>query len=197
MTEEAHTRGSGMQLARNNRHEQKEGHNHRDVDKAKHQKDEDHKQSAKKKKGQVDSPQPSLVRSWNWYSGQRVGEAANPGPTRQKETNVVCVLNPAALHGKLHEILRIPADVYCIAETSCTGYAQKIFQKEAKPYGYTCHWSAPTLNRKETTDDRVRLSHAHLAPILPRDHFNNFPFRTPHSSHPKPRKAFSQHFSHP
>ena len=90
--------------------------------------------------------------------GCRVGEASNPGPSRQPAAKLqLCVLNPTAIHGKTEDVLEVGADVYCVSETSATDYAQKIVSRELEKGGVKSFWSLPAPHKFATQDGRPSL----------------------------------------
>ena len=110
---------------------------------------------------------------WNGYglfdflSGVRVGEAANPGPEMEDpccngdggQLSVVkfTVCNPSAIFGKTDEFRALGGDLVFVAETSATATALPIVRKSLKGLGYRSFFSKPVSSLKEDSVARPSL----------------------------------------
>ena len=80
---------------------------------------------------------------WNPYNGQRIGEAANPGPGPERAIKFV-VTNPTCIAKKTEDYLNLQSDIISASETAATWSAQRRFGQAMHRQGYKTLWSPPT-----------------------------------------------------
>eukprot|EP00438_Fugacium_kawagutii_P026178 Skav220536 [mRNA] locus=scaffold1629:218190:228022:+ [translate_table: standard] len=93
------------------------------------------------------------------YRGERIGEAANPGPSQSKKpcAMTLAAINPTSLQNK-HDAFRSLASThrvhtFCCSETSATKAVQASFQRFMHGLKYRSIWSAPVPPHSSSYDE--------------------------------------------
>jgi hypothetical protein len=104
----------------------------------------------------------------NFLSGNRIGEASNPGPKVR-----IAVINPTALNGKTDDIINLNSQIILASETSATDYAQKLIMRDFEKKSFKCSFSNPVPDKKLTQDGRPSLRGDAIGTAV----ISNTPFR--------------------
>lgn len=88
----------------------------------------------------------------NYLNGSRVGEASNPGPTRDQVRHDsrafrVGLINPTTVYQKEDDLLALGADILCLAETAATKSVQVAFNEAIKHTSYKMVWTLPIFDK--------------------------------------------------
>ena len=101
----------------------------------------------------------------NFLSGNRIGEASNPGPKVR-----IAVINPTALNGKTDDIINLNSQIILASETD---YAQKLIMRDFEKKSFKCSFSNPVPDKKLTQDGRPSLRGDAIGTAV----ISNTPFR--------------------
>ena len=100
--------------------------------------------------------------NWDPFAGQRIGEAANPGPPETTQTSMklkLGIVNPTSVREKTWEFDKLINDHHCdiigLAETSATIATQKEVDRELRTWKYKALWSNPVQHQKLRLDGEV------------------------------------------
>ena len=86
-------------------------------------------------------------------SGNRIGEAKNPGPSQQERDHFrLALVNPTTILHRKHDLLQLNADALALAETSATAKAQWETIRDFRSHHHACLFSAPVDNQKQRLD---------------------------------------------
>lgn len=102
------------------------------------------------------SNQAILAPTWKSYvQMQRLGEAANPGPT-DPDTQRIAITNPTSIYSKAQTYRELQLahspDVITASETSATQLAQDSFSRAIRPVYRRMLWSTPVADHRPKTD---------------------------------------------
>ena len=96
---------------------------------------------------------PVLKQNFSPYTGCRVGEASNPGPSTTENgcSLKLAFVNPTAINKKVQTLLELQSDIICLAETSATTLVQQSVTSQLRANGYNSLWSPPVPPHAATT----------------------------------------------
>ena len=93
------------------------------------------------------------------FSGIRIGEAKNPGPSPKQQTESsfkIAIVNPTSVRNKQSEFVDLlsnhKCDLIALAETSATIETQKEFSFQVKKMGAKVLWSDPVPQQRKKLD---------------------------------------------
>ena len=99
--------------------------------------------------------------------GVRIGEAANPGPQRNKNAEIrIAVCNPHAIRSHKYEILQLQSEIVFVAESSATRAVQSEFQNNIAKNGFHCYWSPPVDSKYQTDQNEFSLRGEPLGTVV-------------------------------
>lgn len=98
---------------------------------------------------------------WHPMRGHRIGEAANPGPSRQEFCTRLCITNPTCIVNKQDYYNQIVqeqgADLFTASETAATHRAQQVFNSQMSRTKFKIIWSAPMEDQFSRSDGEQSL----------------------------------------
>lgn len=98
---------------------------------------------------------------WHPLRGNRIGEAANPGPRGKEFCTRLCITNPTCIVNKHDYYSQIVqehgVDLFTASETAATFRAQQLFNSQMSRSKFKVIWSAPMEDQFSRSDGEQSL----------------------------------------